>query len=150
MDYVKYIRGLVGHSKIILPAVGTIIEKDGRILLQRRSDNGKWGLVGGIMELGETFEETAIREAAEETGLVIRPEYLVGIYHNFNMVWTNGDQAHIICAVYKSGVVSGEPRLDDESLELRYFAPEELPELFTETHRRAMADYLAGRQNQIH
>ena len=150
MDYVKYIRSLVGHKKIILPAVGAIIVRDGKILLQRRSDNRLWGLVGGIMEMGETFEQTVIREAAEETGLVIRPDFLVGIYHNFDMVWTNGDEAHIICAVYKASILSGEPRIDDESLELRFFAPAELPELFTANHQRAMEDYLAGRQNQIH
>ena len=56
-DYVKYIRSMVGHNKIIMNASGAIIEKDGLILLQRRSDNGKWGLPGGIMEMDETYQE---------------------------------------------------------------------------------------------
>lgn len=55
-DYVKYIRSMVGHNKIIMNASGAIIEKDGLILLQRRSDNGKWGLPGGIMEMDETYQ----------------------------------------------------------------------------------------------
>ena len=55
MDYIKMIRPLVGHQRIILNAAGAIITReDGKILLQRRSDNGNWSLIGGLMELDET------------------------------------------------------------------------------------------------
>ena len=55
MDYVKDLRRDVGPRKIILNCAGVMIEKDGEILLQRRSDNGLWGLVGGILELNVVF-----------------------------------------------------------------------------------------------
>ena len=74
MDYVKYIRERVGHDTINLTGVNVlIINKDNKLLLQKRGTFPfKWGLVGGITELGESLEATAIREAKEETGLNIK------------------------------------------------------------------------------
>ena len=73
MNYIKYIREKVGRSPINLTGAVTIIHKKNQVLLQhRKSGNcGKWGLIGGITELGESLEDTAIREAYEETGLKI-------------------------------------------------------------------------------
>lgn len=149
MDYVKYIRQMVGHNKLIMNAAGAIIVRDNKILLQKRSDNGKWGLIGGIMEMGETYAECALREVKEETGLDIRLEHLVGIYHSPNAKWSNGDEAHVICAIYKAEITLGEPRTDEESLELRFFAKEEMPDVFSEDHRQALRDYFAGLKNQV-
>ena len=133
MDYIKMIRPLVGHQRIILNAAGAIITReDGKILLQRRSDNGNWSLIGGLMELDETFEQTALREIREETGLEVKLDYLVGVYHNRRAEWPNGDKAHVVCAVYKASILSGEPRIDEESLELRFFGKDEIPGLIEE------------------
>ncbi|WP_289128532.1 NUDIX domain-containing protein, partial [uncultured Clostridium sp.] len=73
MDYVKYIRKKVGHDSISLTGVNVlIINENNQILLQKRGTFPyKWGLIGGITELGESLEATAIREAKEETGLDI-------------------------------------------------------------------------------
>ena len=54
MDYIQSIRPKLGHQKIILNCAGAVVERNGKILLQRRSDNGAWGLPGGILELDET------------------------------------------------------------------------------------------------
>ena len=53
MDYIKELRALTGPKKLILNAAGAIIVKDGKLLLQRRADNHKWGLVGGLLEMNE-------------------------------------------------------------------------------------------------
>ena len=145
MDYIKYIRKDVGHKKIILNASSVIIVKDDMILLQKRKDNQKWGLIGGILELNETYEEAAIREAKEETGLDISLDYFLGIYHNYNMVWVNNDKAHVIGAFYVSYLNNDlTPRIDEESIELRFFHSDELPPLFAEDHRAAIKAYLDG------
>ena len=144
MDYVKELRRELGSRRIILNCAGVIIEKEGRILCQRRSDNNRWGLIGGILELDETYEEAALREAKEETGLEIRLEAFLGIYHNHHMVWSNGDQAHTIGAYYSASVVRGEPRIDGESFELRFFSRDEIPPLFAEDQRAAAAAYFDG------
>lgn len=144
MDYIKTIRRALGSQKIILNCAGALIVRDGEILLQRRSDNGLWGLIGGLLELDETYEQAALREIREETGLTVRLKAFLGIFHNYNMVWSNGDQAHTIGAYYVAEIVQGTPRIDDESLELRLFRLEDLPELFAEDHRAAVRAYLGG------
>ena len=145
MDYISSIRAKLGRQKIILNCAGAIIETDGKILFQRRSDNGKWGLIGGLLELDETYEEAAVREVREETGLEVRLDSFLGIYHNYNMIWSNGDAAHVIGAYFKASVIGGELRKDAESLELEYFSRDEMPELFAEDHRAVVNDYLEGR-----
>ena len=144
MDYIKTIRKDLGHTKIILDCAILLIVKDDKILFQRRSDNGKWGLVGGLLELDETYEEAALREAKEETGLDVKLDYFLGIFHNHDMMWNNGDKAHTIGAFYVASVVSGEPRIDEESLELRYFGKDEIPELFAIDHVLAIQAYYNG------
>lgn len=144
MDYVHGLRPLIGHRKIILNAATTIIERDGKILLQRRTDNGKWGLIGGLLEMNETYEEAALREVREETGLEVRLDSFLGIFHNHNMVWRNGDAAHVVSAFFTASIISGEPRVDEESFELRFFGMEELPELFAEDHIAALDAYTQG------
>lgn len=144
MDYIKSIRPQLGHQKIILNCAGAVVCREGKILLQRRSDNAAWGLPGGILELDETYEEAALREVREETGLTVRLTALLGIYHNYDMMWPNGDRAHTIGAIYTAVILSGEPRIDEESLELRFFAQEELPELCFPDHRAAVDAYYRG------
>ena len=144
MDYIKSIRPKLGHQKIILNAANAVISREGRILLQRRSDNGGWGLPGGILELDETYEEAAVREVREETGLDVRLTSFLGLFHNYDMMWPNGDRAHTICAVFTAEILRGEARIDGESLELRFFAREELPELCFPDHREAVDAYFRG------
>ncbi len=144
MDYVHDLRSEIGSRKIILNAAGAVIARDGKILLQKRADNEKWGLIGGLLELGETYEEAAVREIREETGLEVELEAFLGIYHNYDMVWANGDRAHTVGAYYLARIVKGEPRIDEESLELCFFAREELPPLFAEDHRKAVEAFFAG------
>ena len=144
MDYIHDLRKDIGSRKIILNCSGALIVRDEKILFQRRTDNGKWGLVGGLLELNETYEQAAIREIREETGLEVMLEHFLGIFHNHNMVWGNGDAAHVICAYFTASIISGEPRIDEESYELRFFGKEELPELFAEDHRKAVEAYYGG------
>lgn len=145
MDYIQSIRSKVGNKKIILNAAGALIVKNGKVLLQHRSDNNKWGLIGGILELGETYEQAALREVKEETGLDVRLDAFLGIYHNYNMEWPNKDKAHVIGAYYLASIVSGTPRVDNESLELVFCDKDHLPELFAEDHRKVLEDYFNNR-----
>lgn len=149
MDYIKSIRAKLGNQKIILNCAGAVIVKDGKILFQRRSDNNRWGLIGGLLELNETYEEAAIREVREETGLDVRLTAFLGIFHNHDMVWSNGDRAHTIGAYYVAEIVDGTLRIDSESLELRFFGTDEIPDLFAEDHRQAVRAYCDGIRNPL-
>ena len=69
-NYIRWIRSKVGHDKIILVfAGGCIFNEKREVLLQRRGDTNMWGFPGGAIELGETPEMAAIREAKEDTYL---------------------------------------------------------------------------------
>ena len=144
MDYIHELRKLTGPRKLILNCGGVVIEKDGKVLFQRRADNGKWGLIGGLVEMNETYAQAAVREAREETGLEVRLTGFLGIFHNHDMVWANGDAAHVISAMYTAEIVSGEPRIDGESFELRFFGKDEFPELFAEDHIAALEAWRGG------
>ncbi len=76
-------RRLVGELGYITPKVGAhaaLFDGEGRILLVRRSDDGKWCLPCGWVEPNEAPEETAVRETQEETGLEVRVTRLIGVY----------------------------------------------------------------------
>lgn len=70
----------VGHVTPKVGADAAVFDADGRILLQRRADDGTWGLPGGFVDPDESPEETAVREAREETGLAVEPVELVDVY----------------------------------------------------------------------
>ena len=144
MDYIHDLRRLTGPRKLILNAADALIVREGKILFQRRADNGKWGLIGGLLELNETYEEAAIREIREETGLEVKLESFLGIFHNHDMVWPNGDRAHVISACYTASIVRGEPRIDEESFELRFFGKDEIPPLFAQDHIEELKAYFSG------
>ena len=125
-DYIRFLRRLIGNRKVIFNCAGAVIEKDGKILFQRRSDNGKWGLIG------------------EETGLEVELTAFLGIFHNHDMIWANGDRAHTIGAYYTARITGGELRLDEESFELKFCGKDEIPPLFAEDHRAAIDAYFRG------
>jgi len=145
MDYVTYIRQMVGKQKIIMNAAACIIVNDqGQILLQLRGDDHTWGLPGGIMELGETMEETCRREVKEETGLDVINLVSLGAFHNFSKTWPGGDQAHIICFVFVGTNLEGELHIDgEETLDLQYFDHDHLPLIGATDHLQAIETYFA-------
>lgn len=142
MDYIKYIRSKVGHEKIILVfSGGCLFDKDGKVLLQRRGDCNKWGFPGGAIELGETPEEAAVREFREETGLDIRVSDLIGIYTDCNQELLNGDKYQSVLIVYRVEMIGGQLKCDNnETLELKYYKLDEMPELFCKQHENIKKD----------
>ena len=141
-DYIKWIRGKVGHEKIIIVyAGGCIFNENGEVLLQKRADCNKWGFPGGALELGETPQMAAKREVKEETGLDIEVGNLIGVYTDCDVVCSNGDQVQSICIGYEMTVVGGELVCDkDETLDLKYFPLDDMPELFCKQHEELLRD----------
>lgn len=85
----------------ILVTGGAIIrDEQGRILLQRRSDYGDWGLPGGGMNAGESVEETMIREVYEETGLVVIQYELYSVYTGSRMRYKYPDGNEVVFVMF--------------------------------------------------
>lgn len=135
-NYIKWIRSKVGHSPIFGNYTSAVIfDKKGRILLQKRRDNGKWGLLGGHVEIGETFREALVRETEEESGFVVRPGKLLGIYliPPNRLFYPNGDVVIPIGVIFYCRILKRGRSLEKpfgETLELRYFAKNEIPEIW--------------------
>ncbi len=125
-------------------AVVFTVRQGQRLYLIERTPSGKSVIPKGHVEGGETEVQTALREIREETGLEVRLTAFLGIFHNYDMVWSNGDRAHTVGAYFAAEILRGTPRTDEESLELRFFAPEEVPPLFAEDHAAALDAYFRG------
>lgn len=147
-DYIRFIREKVGNELIFLNFSGAIIwNQNNEILLQKRGDRNAWGFPGGAMELGESDEETAIREVYEETGLKVEVEHLIGAYTKYFDEYPNGDKAQTISFFFQCKPVEGELKTDgNETLELAYFPITNLPPLFVKQHQDAVEDFLAQRK----
>lgn len=130
MGYIKELRALVGSRPIIMVGTGVLLLRENKLLMQRREDNGLWGFPGGSLEPGESLEEAARREVLEETGVVVGQLNLFGVYSGKEQfyVYPNGDQIYDVGVVYWTTDFHGEMLKEaGESLELRYFALDELP-----------------------
>ena len=131
-DYLKGIRAAIGHDMLLSPGVAAIIRDEaGRVLLQKRSDDGLWSLPAGAIDPGETPAQAVVREAHEETGLHVVPEKVAGVFGGvgFRHTYPHGDKIEIVSIVFLCKVTGGElDGLDGESLELRYVTPEDFPE----------------------
>lgn len=153
MDYVKELRALVGHRRLILCGSSVVIRNEkGELLLQQRVyPEGRWCFPGGLMELGESTEDTARREVFEETALTVGELQLIGVYSGPDSLCraANGDEWYVVNVSYMTDEYSGDLKINDgESAALRWFRPEEIPETLVATHKKILADYLRMTQGR--
>lgn len=138
MSYIQTIRALIGNEMLMTVGCGIIIEHKDQILLQHRTDQDVWGIPGGVMEPGETFLETAIRETLEETGLTVEQLQLFGLYSGDKgfTEYQNGDKIFSVQIIFHTYNFTGELlHKTDESHEHRFFPRHDLPNLNTHQER---------------
>jgi 8-oxo-dGTP pyrophosphatase MutT (NUDIX family) len=141
--YVRELRGLIGTRLLLVPAVAALIRDEaGRILLQRRADDGCWNLPAGAVDPGESPADAVVREVREETGLRVRPVRVAGVFggrDGFRHRYSNGDEVEFTVVVFECEAVGGalEPE-DDETAELGWFHLHDRPALTIEYPLEAM------------
>ncbi len=94
----------------------------GELVLIRRAippGYGTWAQPGGFLEADETVIQGAVRETLEETGLIVEPDRIVGIYSR--------PAAAVVVVAYQAAIVAGEMTVTPESLEVRSFAVDDIP-----------------------
>ena len=142
--------GSCGYVAYVNPrlVVTTIpINDEGEVVLLRRGiepGKGWWAQPGGFLEVDETVTEAAIRETLEETGLVVEPGEIVGLYSRL--------EAAVVVIAFEARVLRGEYRLNPEALEIQAFRPEAIPWhgiAFKTTHW-ALRDWVRRRRPDIH
>jgi 8-oxo-dGTP diphosphatase len=112
--------------------VGAIIVEDGRALLVKRAHppiEGQWSIPGGALEIGELVREAAVREAQEETGLIVEVGELLGVFDRVLRSPEQRVQYHYVLIDFLCKPVGGELCAATDAAEVRWFTCEELPAL---------------------
>lgn len=120
-------------------AVAVVIERDGKVALQRRTidpGSGRWTFPSGYVDRGEPVEEAAVREAWEEVGLKVRLEHFLGLYSSAGQT--------VVLAVYVATPESGTLQSLDENDAVGFFGPDNLPDLAFPNDEAIIDTWLRG------
>lgn len=109
-----------------------VVREDGKFLAIQRRDNQQWELPGGVLEPAETALEGVVREVQEETGLVVEPVRLSGVYQNM--------EREILALVFRARQVSGRLRTTDESMRVEWLTADEVRSCMAEAYALRLLD----------
>src|SRR5688572_12718372 len=106
--------GVMGESNRHSVSVAAVVVDDqDRVLVVQRRDNGKWEIPGGILELDESIHAGLRREVEEETGLLVEPERLTGVYKNMKL--------GVVALVFRARVAGGSAGSTEESAAVEWW-----------------------------
>jgi 8-oxo-dGTP pyrophosphatase MutT (NUDIX family) len=136
-DFIVELRRAIGDAPLWLAGVTAVTIRDRKVLLVKRSDNGAWTAVTGIVEPGENPADCAAREVREETGVRAQAIRLAWVHVTRPTVHANGDQAQYLDLVFRMRWLAGEPfAADDESTAAQWFDLDKLPPMTEDMRRR--------------
>jgi ADP-ribose pyrophosphatase YjhB (NUDIX family) len=138
--------GTIAYANPRLVVTTIPVTDRGEVVLIRRGIEpaiGSWAQPGGFLEIDETVHEAAVRETREETGLVVEPGEIVGLYTRL--------EAAVVTIAYEARILGGEPRTSAETLEVRAFTPEAIPwtEIALRTTLWALHDWVHRRRPDL-
>lgn len=150
--YVQALRARVGSTRLLLPSVtGIVYDSSDRILLVRQRDDSIWSTPGGVIEPDETPADAVVREVHEETGLVVHPKRILGVFGGpaFVVHYPNGDESQYVMVVFDCNVIGGRLRADtDETIAARFVAVDEFDRLQASPWTREVLPLLYARPDQ--
>ena len=139
-DFVLALREKIGSDPLWLSGVTAVVFKGDEILLVRRSDNGAWTPVTGIIDPGEQPATAAIREVEEEADVIATVERLVQVGVTAPVVYPNGDKSQYLDLVFRLRYESGTPfPADGENTEAAWFPVDDLPPMSDDMIERVRA-----------
>jgi len=118
--------------EVPLVGVGAIIIEGHRVVLVKRAHpplQAEWSIPGGVLEVGELVREAAVREACEETGLIVEPGELLGVYDRVLRNAEKRVQYHYVLIDFLCRRVAGDLAAASDAAEVRWFTREELSSL---------------------
>jgi ADP-ribose pyrophosphatase YjhB (NUDIX family) len=115
---------------------GIVIDDNGRVLVIRRRDNGRWEPPGGVLELEESFEDGVRREVEEETGVPVTVDQLTGVYKNMRRA--------VVALVFRCRPLAQRPRETAEAIAVRWVEPAEVASLMDPAYAVRVTDALTS------
>jgi 8-oxo-dGTP pyrophosphatase MutT (NUDIX family) len=143
------IREKIGHDPLIICGASVIVYESGKVLLQKRKDDGSYGYIGGCVELYEEVEQAAKRELLEETGLTAHKLELFGVFSGEDMthIYPNKDEVSIVDIVFICTDFTGEIITStDETDECTWFSIDSLPENISHTNIRPLNGFIQAQR----
>ena len=139
------------NTKVRAGTAVVVTDQYGRILLEKRSDCGLWGLPGGRIEPGESIVSAAVREVKEETGLVVEIGRILGVYSGpeDRIVTFPDNVIQLVDILLEARIVSGELMCSEESEKLQFFNPEDLPGDIVPPARAPLQDFVNEQRGVI-
>jgi 8-oxo-dGTP pyrophosphatase MutT (NUDIX family) len=132
-EYVRRVRSRLGNSFLLMPSVTALVfDAEGRVLLVRPSAKDVWVAPGGAVDPDEAPQDALVREVWEETGLLVEPTHLRGVFGGpeFRVWYANGDEVGYVMAVYQCREVGGTLRPDQQEIvEARFVSADEMSSL---------------------
>jgi 8-oxo-dGTP pyrophosphatase MutT (NUDIX family) len=132
----------------VVPAVTAFVQDStGSVLMERRTDNGRWGLPGGTHQAGESITETVVREVAEETGIQVAVDRMIGIYTDPKRViaFSDGEVRQEFTICFAAHVIGGELAVSPESFAVEWIPLERLDQIdMAPTTRARIADAMSN------
>jgi len=113
---------------------GIVVDNSGQVLVIRRRDNGHWEPPGGVLEIGESFEDGVRREIHEETGITVSVDRLTGAYKNMNRA--------VVALVFRCTPLDERPQETDEASSVRWADPAEIVDLMDPAYAVRVTDAL--------
>jgi 8-oxo-dGTP diphosphatase len=118
-----------------------VVDDEGRVLVAKRRDNGKWQLPGGVLELDESIHQGVRREVLEETGVLVEPERLTGVYKNLKL--------GVVALVFRARAVDGDPGPTEESSHVEWWTPATVEQEMDETFAVRILDAIDNHDTVI-
>lgn len=144
-SHLAAVRAKVGHDLLTLTASSvSIFDQHRRQLLVQLVDTNLWGLPGGAIDPDEIPSDAAVRECWEETGLLVKPKRLIGVFGGpeFRITYPNGDVTYYTTIAFEAEKIGGSCRADgSETLQVQYFSKAECERLAMMPTGRIIANH---------